>query len=127
MRRDSPAAAADDEPRADSARGFILQATYRIQRGAPEVRLYGILEQGGTFLVRDRRQVPHFYVRRRDAALAWRAGATRQRETARRTFAGDVALRIDVAFPRTRRRFAIASRSGASTPSRRTSASPFAT
>ena len=49
-------------------RGFILQATYRVGSNAarsPVVHLYGRLEGGETFLVRDDRQRPHFYVRAR--------------------------------------------------------------
>ena len=53
------------------ARGFILQATYRTasQPGGvlPVVYLYGRLEHGGTFLVRDSRQRPSFYIRAADA------------------------------------------------------------
>ena len=82
-----------------SARGFILQASYRLQDGAPVVHLYGKLESGETFLVRDRRQTPHFHIRREDAARAWRLGATRQRETAWRTFHGERALRVLVPTP----------------------------
>ena len=81
------------------ARGFILQATYRIQDGAPVVHLYGILESGGTFLVRDGRETPHFYVRRADAARARELGAARQRGTARRTFDGGPVVRVEVAVP----------------------------
>ncbi|MCZ6619317.1 MAG: hypothetical protein O7E57_14420, partial [Gammaproteobacteria bacterium] len=44
-------------------RGYILQATYRIQAGTPVVHLYGRLEDGATFLVRDHRQKPHFYIK----------------------------------------------------------------
>ena len=84
---------------AGAARGFILQADYRIREGAPIVHLYGILEQGGTFLIRDRRQTPHFYIRHRDAALAARYGALRQIETNKRTFSGERVLRIEVAIP----------------------------
>ena len=84
---------------ADTACGFILQASYRVHRGVPVVHLYGVLEQGGTFLVRDHRQIPHFYIRRRDADRAFRLGATRQFETARKTFAGDRVLRVEVAVP----------------------------
>ncbi len=83
----------------DAARGFILQASYRMQNGAPVVYLFGVLEDGGTFLVRDHRQVPHFYVRRGDADRAYRLGATRQFETDSKTFAGDRVLRIDLAAP----------------------------
>ncbi len=83
----------------EAARGFILQATYRIQNGAPVVHLYGVLEGGGTFLVRDRRETPHFYVRRGDAARARELGAARQRDTARRTFDGGPVVRVEVAVP----------------------------
>ena len=83
----------------DAFRGFILQASYRIHDGAPVVHLYGVLEDGGTFLVRDHRQTPSFHIRRSDAALAWTLGATRQTETACTTFAGDRVLRVDVGVP----------------------------
>ncbi len=84
---------------ASAARGFILQATYRIHDGAPVVHLYGVLEQGGTFLVRDRREVPRFYIRREDAARARELGAGRQRDSARRTFDGEPVVRVEVAVP----------------------------
>ena len=80
-------------------RGFILQASYRVTGGVPVVYLYGMLEGGGTFLVRDRRQRPTFHIRRQDAALAWTLGATRQTETGSITFQDDRALRIEVATP----------------------------
>ena len=81
------------------ARGFILQASYRIRDGGPVVHLYGVLEGGGTFLVRDGRETPHFYVRREDAARARDLGAARQRDTARRTFDGGPVVRVEVAVP----------------------------
>ena len=83
----------------DAARGFVLQATYRIENGAPVVHLYGVLEGGGTFLVRDGRVTPHFYVRRAVAARARELGAARQRDTARRTFDGEPVVRVEVAVP----------------------------
>ena len=83
----------------EAARGFILQATYRIENGAPVVHLYGVLEGGGSFLVRDRREIPHFYVRREDAARARELVAARQLETARRTFDGERVVRVEVAVP----------------------------
>ena len=49
-------------------RGFILQPTYRIESGVPIVHLYGRLEDGRPFLVRDRRPAP---------ALLRRAGRRR--------------------------------------------------
>ena len=82
-----------------AARGFILQASYRTQNGKPVVHLFGTLEDGGTFLVRDHRQVPHFFVLRRDAERAYWLGATRQFETAKKTFAGDPVVRVDIAVP----------------------------
>src|SRR5256885_467761 len=49
------------------AHGFILQASYRVVtksdgRRIPVVHIYGRLEDGATFLVRDDRQRPHFYI-----------------------------------------------------------------
>ncbi len=84
---------------AGPARGFILQATYRVENGAPVVHLYGVLEGGGTFLVRDHREIPHFYIRRRDAARARDLGAARQLDTPRRTFDGELVVRVDVSVP----------------------------
>ena len=83
----------------EAARGFILQATYRIENGAPVVHLYGVLEGGGSFLVRDRREIPHFYVRREDAARARELGAARQLDTPQRTFDGGRVVRVEVAVP----------------------------
>jgi hypothetical protein len=59
-------------------RGFILQPTYRVEDGRPVVHLYGTLEDGGPFLVRDGRTVPHFYVERALASDARALGAERQ-------------------------------------------------
>ena len=59
------------------ARGFVMQASYRIRDAAPVVHLYGRLEGGATFLVRDARQTPCFYVRTADAMGARECGATR--------------------------------------------------
>ena len=56
-------------------RGFILQATYRIESRRPVVHLFGRLENGDPFLVRDDREVPHFYVASRHRARARQLGA----------------------------------------------------
>jgi DNA polymerase-2 len=85
------------------ARGFILQATYRVVTGRngerhPVVQLYGRLEDGDTFLVRDDRQRPHFFVRADDAARAAELGA-RPQPTAKRTFAGASVERVEVEAP----------------------------
>ena len=80
-------------------RGFILQASYRIRGGVPVVHLYGVLESGGTFLVRDSRQTPHFHIRAADAANAAALGARVAPSAGRRTFGGDEAARVDVRIP----------------------------
>jgi DNA polymerase-2 len=48
-------------------RGFILQPTYQIERRRPVVCLWGTLEDGGAFLVRDDRTRPRFWIARDDA------------------------------------------------------------
>ncbi len=45
-----------------SVRGFILQPTYRVVGGTPEVHLYGTLENGESFLAIDDRVRPYFFV-----------------------------------------------------------------
>ena len=85
-------------------RGFVLQATYRIvsdpERGrVPVIHVYGALEGGGAFLVRDDRQRPYFYVRTSAAERAAALGAPTPVPCDRRTFAGEPVSRIDVAVP----------------------------
>jgi DNA polymerase-2 len=80
-------------------RGFILQPTYRIEAGKPIVYLFGKLETGETFLVRDTRSVPHFFVRKSDAPRAWQMGADRQAPTDWTTFQGEPVVRIEVPAP----------------------------
>jgi DNA polymerase II len=85
-------------------RGVILQASYRVVtqpggRRIPVVHLYGRLENGGTFLVRDDRQQPHFYIRSADAPRALSFGANEPKATGRRDFAGSPLSQIAVAIP----------------------------
>ena len=80
-------------------RGFVMQASYRIRERVPVVHLFGRLEQGGTFLVRDHRRTPSFYVAAADAERARELGAMRQCPTPKRTFAGARVTRIDVQTP----------------------------
>ncbi len=87
-----------------SKRGFILQASYRLQshpNGArlPVVHIYGKLEDGSTFLVRDDRQRPHFYIRERDANTAADLRAPGAQSADRVTFAREPACRIEVDSP----------------------------
>ena len=88
-----------------NARGFILQATYRVAstpdgRRSPVVHLYGRLESGVPFLVRDDRQRPHFYVRAADVPRATAVKTLPPPQPLdRRTFAGEPVCRIDVGVP----------------------------
>jgi len=63
------------------------------------VHLYGRLENGESFLVRDDRQRPHFYLRAADAEKALRLRADTQSPTDRRTFGAEPVVRIDVDVP----------------------------
>jgi DNA polymerase-2 len=80
-------------------RGFILQPTYRVESGGPVVHLFGRLEDGRSFLVRDRRLVPHFYVETADAARARELGARRQAPADRVTLSGRAVVRVEVREP----------------------------
>jgi DNA polymerase-2 len=86
------------------ARGFILQASYRVfsddlGRRLPVVQLYGRLENGASFLVRDDRQRPHFYLRTADVDRAAALRSGNSSPTDRRTFSGDPVARIEVEIP----------------------------
>lgn len=86
------------------ARGFILQASYRVVSGpngqrTPVVHIHGRLECGDTFLVRDDRQRPHFYIRAADAERARALGAPEPWPTDKRSFAGAPVCRLEVETP----------------------------
>jgi DNA polymerase-2 len=80
-------------------RGFVLQPTYRVESGIPVLHLYGRLDDGRAFLVRDRRLVPRFYVEKGDAERAREKGALRQVPTDQVTLAGRPVVRVEVAEP----------------------------
>jgi DNA polymerase-2 len=87
-----------------SVRGVILQATYRIAnqtggRRVPVIYLYGRLEDGGTFLVRDDRQQPHFYIPTTAAARAQTNEGIHPTPTTKRDFGGAPVSRIGVTIP----------------------------
>ena len=87
-----------------AARGLILQASYRVVSAShgqrvPVVHLYGRLEGGETFLVRDDRQRPHFYIRDADAGRARELRAPEPRPSGKRSFSGAGVSRIEVATP----------------------------
>jgi DNA polymerase II len=86
------------------SRGFILQASYRVLtesggRRTPVVHLYGRLEDGGTFLVRDGRQRPHFYIPLEAADRAVTLGAPEPKADDKRTFSGAAVCRIEMQTP----------------------------
>ncbi len=82
-------------------RGFILQNTYRVESGKPVVLIYGKLESGGSFLIRDTRQIPHFFIRKTDAAAAVAHGiAVCEEEDPKSTFGGEPVARVDATLPR---------------------------
>ena len=85
-----------------TVRGLILQASYRIASGrngqrTPVVHIYGRLEEGDTFLLRDDRQRPHFYIRAADVERARELCASQPTE--QRNFAGEPVRRIEVDVP----------------------------
>lgn len=85
-------------------RGFILQASYRVQTGtdgtrAPVVYIYGKLEDGGTFLVRDSRPRPHFFIRSADLDRAKGLRLPTIRATDKRTFDGEPVTLIEAGEP----------------------------
>ena len=82
-----------------SARGFILQPTYRIVRERPVIHLYGILEDGAPCLIRDDRFRPRFYIRDKDGERANESGATNQSATPRCSIDGDKLRCVEVAQP----------------------------
>jgi DNA polymerase-2 len=82
-----------------SHQGFILHPTYRMEGGRPVVHLFGRLEDGRAFLVRDRRPVPHFFVRESDAKTAGERGAARQTPAGLRTMHGEPVVKVEVDAP----------------------------
>ncbi len=80
-------------------RGFILQPTYRMASGRPLIHLYGTLETGESFLVRDDRLAPHFFIDEADAGRALELGARQQKPSRRRTLRGRPVVRVEVGKP----------------------------
>ena len=78
--------------------GFILQSTYRVIAGKPIILIYGRLVDGRTFLVRETRRRPTFYVRKADVErISW--GPARVEDSTWRTFDGKLASRVTVSEP----------------------------
>src|SRR2546422_8116082 len=83
----------------EAVRGFILHPTYRLEAGRPVVHLFGRLEDGRSFLVRDRRLSPYFFIRSVDAEAARARGAGRQAPTSLMSMRGDEVARVEVDTP----------------------------
>lgn len=84
--------------------GFILQAnavdmTDVAGRRCAVIHLYGRLEDGGTFLVRDFRQRPHFYIREIDAERARTLLGVEPLATSKQTFQGEPVCRLEFTSP----------------------------
>jgi DNA polymerase-2 len=65
----------------------------------PAIHLYGRLENGDTFLVRDVRQLPHFYIRAADANKAQQLHMPELKPSDKRTFDGNSVCLVDVEIP----------------------------
>jgi DNA polymerase-2 len=81
--------------------GFILHPTYRIEQGAAVVHLFGKLETGETFALRDRRVRPYFFVRTKDRERAAQLEGERIacEDAALTTMAGEPVSRVYVPRP----------------------------
>jgi DNA polymerase-2 len=81
-------------------RGFILQSGYRIESGRPVIALWGRLTDGSTFLLREHREVPRFWIRRADANAARTLhAAVRDDPRDPRSLAGEPLMRVEVPVP----------------------------
>lgn len=82
-----------------AVRAFILNPTYRIVNGLPEVHLYGVLESGSPCLIIDDRTRPCFFVPARYRSQVERiAPRAEVEDIPLRTFRGEsvVAVRVEV-------------------------------
>ena len=79
--------------------GFILQAGYRIEAGRAVVHCHGVLNTGATFLLRDTRVQPHFFIAKRDLPVAMRQTQLRCAPTPMCGLRGEVLVRVDVGTP----------------------------
>jgi DNA polymerase-2 len=90
-------------------RGFILHSTYRTEGGRPVIHLFGVSEQGQSFVVRDTRMRPSFFLATADlprAEAILNAAHARLRERCPelgsrcwRTLAGDAASEVFLPIP----------------------------
>jgi DNA polymerase-2 len=79
-------------------RGFILQPTYRVRDGRPEVHLYGTREDGASFCVVDDRVRPYFFVPAARGAEVRALGVTVV-ATELRSLDGEAVARVETVVP----------------------------
>ena len=79
--------------------GFILEPSYRLERGRAVIELWGIQETGESFLVRDRRVEPYFFIRASDAEAARALGASNARPTRLCSIRGEPVAEVTVPAP----------------------------
>ena len=82
-----------------SARGFILQPTYRIRNGVPVVHLHGKLTSGEPFVVEDERFRPYFFVHTDVARIFSRDRGVRVEESQLRDLRGAPVARVIAEIP----------------------------
>ena len=85
-------------------RGFILDPTYRIERGRAVVHLWGVLETGESFLVRDHRAEPYLFVPAGQERAARAAGASRVEASSLVSMRGEPVAKALFAAPQDARR-----------------------
>ena len=86
------------------ARGFILQSSYQLLAAAtqprkPVIHLYGRLDNGETFLVREHRQIPVCYVRASHAERVRSLGALDLLPTNKNAFDGSAVMQLHATTP----------------------------
>ncbi len=79
--------------------GFILHATWYLERGRPVIHLFGRLASGETFVVRDDRPRPHFFVRARELPAALGIASLHVAESPWTAPDGDRLARVAVRLP----------------------------
>jgi DNA polymerase-2 len=79
--------------------GFILHPTYYVEKGRPVVHLFGKDDQQETFVVRDDRVRPQFFVRQEDLPAARRLSAFPSEPSTFTTPSGEALSRVFVPTP----------------------------
>jgi DNA polymerase II len=79
--------------------GFVLHPTYFVEQGRPVIHLFGRLDSGETFVARDGRARPHFFVRTAELPAARRIATFPSLDTSWGTAQGELVSRIYAALP----------------------------